>query len=57
MSFPNLLMKGVKLAAKGTGFVSLIAVVNIVPIAIYERFWSQKELEQGMKDQQCRPGS
>ena len=59
MSLPELLLKGAKLAAKGTGFVSLVAVVNILPIAAYQHFgpWSQKELERGMKDQQCRPGS
>ena len=50
MPFSNLLIKGVKLAAKGTGFVSLVATVNMVPIAVYQHFgpWSQKELERGM---------
>lgn len=57
MPFSDLLVKGVKLAAKGTGFVSLVAVLNIVPIAAYQHFgpWSQKELERGIIDQQCRP--
>lgn len=57
MSLPNLLVQGLKLAGKGTGFVSLVAVVNIAPVAAYEHFWpwNQKELERGIRDQQCRP--
>lgn len=57
MPVQNILLKGVKLAAKGTGFVSLVAVVNFIAIAAYQHFgpWSQKELERGMKDRQGRP--
>lgn len=57
MPFSDLLLKGVKLAAKGTGFVSLVAVVNIVPIAVYQHFgpWSQKELERGVARKEYRP--
>ena len=57
--FSDLLVKGVKLAAKGTGFVSLVAVVNYVPIVAYQHFgpWSPKELERGVKRGQYRPGS
>ena len=59
MPFSNLLIKGVKLAAKGTGFVSLVAVVNLVPIAAYQHFgpWSQKELQRGVKREQYRERS
>ena len=38
MPITSLLIKGVKLAAKGTGFVSLVAAVNMVPIAAYQHF-------------------
>lgn len=51
MPLSTLLLKGAKLAVKGTSFVSLVAVVNLVPIAGYMHFgpWSQKEIERGLK--------
>lgn len=57
MPVQNILLKGAKLAVKGTGFVSLVAVVNFVPCAAYQHFgpWSPKELERGMKAHQGRP--
>ena len=59
MPFSTLLVRGVKLAVKGTGFVSLVAVVNYIPIAAYQHFgpWSPKELERGVKRGQYRSGS
>ena len=56
MPISHLLVKGIKLAVKGTGFVSLVAVVNTVPVAAYAHFgpWSQEEVECGMRDEQFR---
>ena len=56
-AFSALLTKTVKLAAKSTGFVSLVAAINVVPVAAYQHLgpWSEAELESGIKEQQCRP--
>ena len=55
--FSTVLTKTVKLAAKSTGFVSLVAAVNVVPVAAYQHFgpWNEAELENGIKEQQYRP--
>lgn len=59
MPFSDLLLKGVKLTARGAGLVAVVAVVNIVPAAAYERsgWMTQKDLERNIKAQQSRPGT
>ena len=57
LAFSALLTKTVKLAAKSTGFVSLVGAINVLPVAAYQHFgrWNEAELESGIKEQQCRP--
>ena len=47
------LLKGVKLAAKGTAFAAVVAAINVAPVAACQRFgpWSQEKLERGIRDQ------
>ena len=58
-AFSTVLSQTIKLAAKGTGFVSLVTIINVLPVAAYQHFgpWNEAELEMGIKEQQCRPVS
>ena len=54
MPVAQFIFKGAKLAAKGTGFVSLLTAVNMAQVGVYQHFgrWSPKELERGMRKDQ-----